>query len=294
MTLRRLTQADYPAFERFLSGRAATSMFLRSNARRAGLDFKGQALQARYFGASGADGLEGVMALCWNGNLMVEAPDPVVLEALRAFAAEAEPDFIAQGVLGAGDQAERMLDWLQPAPESLRLCEREPLLCLELAGLRTPAPLQEGVLASRRAGLEDLEVLIAWGTAYNVETLGGAWAEMNADPEGAVRHWIERDAPFLLMAEGTAVAMAAFNAVLPDIVQIGGVYTPPELRDRGYARAVVAAALIEARDKGVVSANLFTHSPAAERAYRALGFERVGDYHIALFDPGVRLGGPAT
>jgi uncharacterized protein len=294
MTIRLLTQADHADFERFLSGRADTSMILRSNARRAGLEFEGQALQARYYGAFSEGGLEGVIALCRNGNLVVEAPDPGVLQALCAHAATAEPDHLARGVLASGDQAAQVLDWLRPPVASIRLSEREPLFRLDLARLRTPAPLQDGTLAWRCADLEDLEFLIDWNSAYSVEALGSRRPENAADAAVAVRRWIEREAPFLLTAEGAPVAMAAFNAALPDIVQIGGVYTPPGLRGRGYARAVVAAALIEARDRGVVSANLFTHSPAAERAYRALGFEQVGDYHIALFDPGVRLGGPSS
>lgn len=291
MNVRRLTQADYPEFERFLAGRAETSMFLRANARSAGLDYEGEPLQARYYGAFGANGLEGVIALGWNGNLLVEAPDPLVLAEICRHVAESEADHVALGVLGAGDQAARVLDWLRPPPECLRLSEREPLFRLDLDRLRTPAPLQEGALTWRPVGLQDLDLLIAWRSAYDVETLGGLRPEMAADAPGMIRGWIERDAPFLLEADGTPVAMAAYNAALPDIVQIGGVYTPPELRGRGYGRAAVAAALVEARDQGVGSAILFTHAPAAERAYRALGFEPIGDYHIALFDPGVRMGG---
>ncbi len=56
--IRRLTQDDYPAFERFLGARAESSMFLRSNARAAGLDYAGEAFQARYFGALEAVGGE--------------------------------------------------------------------------------------------------------------------------------------------------------------------------------------------------------------------------------------------
>ena len=84
---------------------------------------------------------------------------------------------------------------------------------------------------------------------------------------------------------GIPVSCCSFNARLPDMVQIGGVFTPSQHRQRGYARAVVAGALLEARRQGVAAAILFTGSgnEAAQRAYLGIGFEAVGDYAITLF-----------
>ena len=62
-----------------------------------------------------------------------------------------------------------------------------------------------------------------------------------------------------------------FNARLPDIAQVGGVWTPPHARGRGYARCVVAGSLLHARTQGVSRALLFTmeSNVAAMRAYEA-------------------------
>jgi predicted GNAT family acetyltransferase len=79
------------------------------------------------------------------------------------------------------------------------------------------------------------------------------------------------------------VSMSAFNATLPDIVQIGGVYTPPALRGRGYAKVAVAGSLIAARQRGVSRAVLFTDNPSAARSYEAVGFTRIGNYGVVLF-----------
>ena len=81
--------------------------------------------------------------------------------------------------------------------------------------------------------------------------------------------------------------MTAFSAVLPDMVQVGGVFTPVERRGRGYGRAVVAGSLLDARADGVVEAILFTEAEnhPAQRAYEALGFERIGDYGMVMLDP---------
>ena len=286
--IRRLTQDDYPAFERFLAGRAESSMFLRSNARAAGLDYAGESFQARYFGAFEASELAGLLALSWGGHLMAQAPVDLLGPLLAALQAQ-EPEALATGLLAPADQAACLMERLKPSPESIRLSEIEPLFRLALDRMAVPEPLRAGALVARRAGLEDLDLVVPWRVAYDIETMGGLRPEMEADARAAIAAWIERLPIFLLQADGRPVAMAAWNAELPDMVQIGGVFTPPELRGRGYGRAAVAAALIAARDRGATAAILFTHTPSAERAYRALGFKEIGRYHIALFEPGVRL-----
>jgi predicted GNAT family acetyltransferase len=91
---------------------------------------------------------------------------------------------------------------------------------------------------------------------------------------------------WLLEQDGWPVASTGFNARLPDVVQIGGVYTPPALRGRGYARAAVAGSLLAVRETGVRRAVLFTgtDNEPARRTYLALGFRVVGDFgfvHVA-------------
>ena len=79
---------------------------------------------------------------------------------------------------------------------------------------------------------------------------------------------------------------SAFNAALPDCVQVGGVFTPPPLRGRGFGRAVVAGTLLLARERGVERSVLFTgpDNAPAQTAYRALGYRDIGDYGLVLFD----------
>ncbi len=84
--------------------------------------------------------------------------------------------------------------------------------------------------------------------------------------------------------------MTNFNAALPAIVQVGGVYTPPDFRGQGYARRAVALHLEQAREAGVREAILFAANPAASRAYEAIGFTQIGGYRIVNFDPGITLG----
>jgi predicted GNAT family acetyltransferase len=69
---------------------------------------------------------------------------------------------------------------------------------------------------------------------------------------------------------------------LPDIVQLGGVYTPAELRGRGYAKCSVAGSLLAAREGGATRAVLFTQNPSAARSYEAVGFRALGQYGLVL------------
>ena len=84
--------------------------------------------------------------------------------------------------------------------------------------------------------------------------------------------------------EQTQMFLAAANAALPDIVQLGGIYTPPAYRGRGYARASVAGSLMSARKRGVTRAVLFTSNPSAARSYEGVGFRRLGDYGLVLLE----------
>ena len=65
----------------------------------------------------------------------------------------------------------------------------------------------------------------------------------------------------------------------------GGVFTPPDLRGLGFARACVAGSLVAARTAGVGRSVLFTpkENASAQAAYRAIGFRIVGEYGLVAF-----------
>ena len=97
--------------------------------------------------------------------------------------------------------------------------------------------------------------------------------------EDSYAHYLDAKSHVVLMQGDTALAMTGFNAQIPDMVQIGGVYTPPDLRGRGHARRAVA---LHVAASGVGRATLFSASEAAARAYRAIGFRQVGDWTLLL------------
>ncbi|WP_238551283.1 GNAT family N-acetyltransferase [Legionella oakridgensis] len=76
---------------------------------------------------------------------------------------------------------------------------------------------------------------------------------------------------------------------MQDIVQIGPVYTPPELRNKGYAKVIVALCLNRAKMNQVDNAILFTNNPPATHVYRSLGFQVIGQFRLAILKKPVSL-----
>src|SRR6185295_7060438 len=104
-----------------------------------------------------------------------------------------------------------------------------------------------------------METLIAWRAGFYVELNGRTDSPaLRASSREEIESGYAEGVTWVLEVEGAVVAMQQFNAALPDAVQVGGVWTPPDLRNRGYARAVVAGSLLAARAAGARRGVLFT------------------------------------
>ena len=157
----------------------------------------------------------------------------------------------------------------------------DALFSLDLEALRVPAGFSRTSL--RRPRDAELPALIGWREQYLVETgLAARGPSLHDDAKTSIEQLHARGDHWVLEDGGKPVSYTAFNARLPDLVQIGGVWTPPPLRGRGYARRAVAGSLLEAREAGVTRAILFTNSAQASRAYQAIGFLRTGEYALLI------------
>jgi RimJ/RimL family protein N-acetyltransferase len=159
----------------------------------------------------------------------------------------------------------------------------EWLYALDLSQLVVPETLSNGAVVCRPPRPEERDALCAWRLAYDIELLGATDSPSSRRrSEEFLDAQIAEGNAWVAVVENTPVSLSAFNAALPDIVQLGGIYTPPALRGRGFAKAAVAGSLLVARDRGSSRAVLFTNNPSAERAYEAIGFRRIGDYSLVL------------
>jgi RimJ/RimL family protein N-acetyltransferase len=281
--VRNLAPGDESELARFLAERPDTTMFLRGNLRAVGLLDGAERYQGSYAAAFDGERIVGAAAHYWNGNLVLEAP--LALGEVVACAVAASGRSV-RGILGPWSQVVEARASLGLVSAPTQLDSQEQLYALRLASLQVPVALAEGHVGCRPPLSDELDLVTDWAIAYGIETLQ---EPEEPDQRAAARNRIEtaqaEGRQWVLEAAGRPVAYTAFNAVLPDCVQIGGVFTPPALRGRGYARCAVAGSLLEARERGVRRSVLFTQADnhPAQSAYHALGYRRVGDYGLVLF-----------
>ncbi|MEO6298514.1 MAG: GNAT family N-acetyltransferase [Paracoccaceae bacterium] len=185
------------------------------------------------------------------------------------------------GMTGPMDQIKALKTAFGLKPADLRLDQHEPGFTLTLTDIRLPKPDGSHLAA---LGDADLDEITDWRVAFNAETFGQIDEGAHEKAAAEVQSWLPRGSHKVLWHNGKRVALTGFNARLPEVVQIGGVFVPPQLRKQGYARQAVAQHLVEARAEGVKRAVLFAASPAAEHAYRALNFQPAGRKSIVLFN----------
>ena len=130
--------------------------------------------------------------------------------------------------------------------------------------------------AMRMAGSADRPLLREWFLAFGVEALPG-----QPDEERLVRELDYRlasaDAGVALWEDNRAVSLAGFGGPTPNGIRIGPVYTPPELRGRGYASALVAELSSTLLAGGRRFCFLYTDlaNPTSNKIYERIGYVRV-------------------
>ena len=169
-----------------------------------------------------------------------------------------------------------------------RLDFTEPVYHLSLDRLAMP---DTGDLALCPLDAAPADVLTSWRALFLMETQANL-AEVAV--HRAIHDLAEirrRKTYRVLIDRGRPVAMTGFNAAFARVVQVGGVFVPPDLRSRGYGRAAVALHLQQAVASGVSDAYLSAATAPAARAYEALGFVPYGHYTAVVYDEGQMIGG---
>ncbi|APG48438.1 GNAT family N-acetyltransferase [Phaeobacter porticola] len=287
MTWRLAQDGDLAAIHGLLNRNVVSSMFLLVNLRDHGLGGTAPKAMQVWIRGTSADGVAGITN---DGTLLIQAGAATAADwqhlQQRVDQRLAETNLQQVGVLGETEQLRRYLAATGLDRTPMRLNRDEPGLelvldQLDLGGLDRPQ-LQGAALHPLSAAPRPM--LVQWRAAYHQEILGTPASEAVAVAASDIDSYLLRDSHRVLEIAGRWVAMTGFNAQLPNVVQIGGVYTPPQERGRGYARCALALHLQEARSKGTERAVLFAAGEAAVRAYRAIGFQPISGYSLVLFD----------
>jgi predicted GNAT family acetyltransferase len=130
----------------------------------------------------------------------------------------------------------------------------------------------------------DRELAASWMDAFTEEALSEPPPETSEefvdrreeDPDGGIVLWED---------DGAVVSIAGFGGRTPNGIRIGPVYTPPELRGRGYASALTAAVTQRLLDGGLRFCFLFTDlaNPTSNSIYQRIGYEPVSDFDFWSF-----------
>ena len=221
--------------------------------------------------AEEGDDVQGVALRTAPFMVLIARPEnDDALAALVVAMEELVPD--APGVVGARPEADAFAArWIEDRGGSLRVENRQGTFELTTVRDHGDAPG-----AMRVAHLDDLALVDAWQAAFLSEAVPGH----PADDEHRRRQLdgLLRSGAFRLWEDdGTTVSMCGVHQSPPIGARIGPVYTPPTLRGKGYATALVAAASQQQLDAGRPACYLNTDlaNPTSNAIYRRIGYEPV-------------------
>jgi predicted GNAT family acetyltransferase len=148
----------------------------------------------------------------------------------------------------------------------------------ELRQVLIPSP-ERGEL--RQATAADVGLVARWWHRFNVDVFDRAdraaarrTAEVRVDA-GDVYLWVDV----------WPVSMAVTTRPTRHGISVGGVYTPPDLRNRGYATACVGELSRRLIDSGWSYCSLFAdlRNAAANKVYERIGYQPLCEYAEILF-----------
>lgn len=125
----------------------------------------------------------------------------------------------------------------------------------------------------------DRDVAIRWLDEFVAEALSRHGPNPESAAEMVDRRELDPDGGLVLWHDDGPVSIAGFGGPTPNGIRIGPVYTPPDLRGRGYASALTAALTQRLLDGGRRFCFLYTDlsNPTSNSIYQRIGYRAVAD-----------------
>ncbi|MGA3184074.1 MAG: GNAT family N-acetyltransferase [Candidatus Dormibacteria bacterium] len=214
-------------------------------------------------------------AVLMTGSVVVPwIPDPRDIPAFAGVLRQHLPRLIIGPAPAVRDLTAAIAPWLR----AVEVRDPQPVMVLDGSIPSRSVPIRRG----RR---DDLDRLTVAAAAMHREEMG--IDPLAFDPVGW-RHrmatLIDRGWSYLLIEDGEIAFKVELSAWTPEVVQLQGVWTRPELRRRGVATAALAAVCAELlAEVPVCSLYLNSYNEAAMRLYRRIGFRQVGEFATVIF-----------
>jgi len=218
------------------------------------------------------------------GVAIMTPPFPLTLTPMAAGPLRALVDAVVgwlpdlPGVSGSGDVAQRFAElWAERTGTSV-----EPGMGQLMYQLDAVVPPTAAAGKLRLAATADRELLCNWFDAFTRE-VGGPSGDIAATVDHRLAH-----GGLYLWEDAAVVTVAGFTPAVAGVVRVGPVYTPRELRRRGYATSCVAAVSQRALDAGAKACMLYTDqaNPTSNAIYQRIGYRRVASATEYRFRPG--------
>lgn len=211
-------------------------------------------------------------------NLVVFGEGPKLDEAIsEAVAYMKENKIEIPGVIGSTEVAICFAEqWRKVGKSGIRVDMNQRLYRLDKVSEVKVSPGR-----FRAATIEDLDTAAKWTYDFTVEALGGASVEAaTAHAENSIR-----DAILYFWEDGVPVSCARKAKPTKNGVVVNLVYTPPELRCKGYATNCVAALSRKLLNDGYKFCSLFTDlsNPTSNDIYSKIGYKPIADFIVYEF-----------
>jgi len=263
----------------FLKQHEDYTLFLLGNYENCGLTLAESPLSGNYKIIRNPEGkVIGVFCLTKRGNLLIESTisAPVFDLVLSSCEEESHP---LKGILGRWDLCKPFWDFLKNKQviDQEVFTSKEVLYSIDLSTVQFESQPNVRLLKQND--------YIQW-KSLRLDFLGEAGLPNDLTDDQLYQSYLDktqRKIAWGYFIEDQLVSIADLNAKAVDLGQVGGVYTIPAFRKRGYSRAVMKHLLADSKKiHSIRKTIIFTGEKnlSAQKLYESLGVSPVG--HFAL------------
>ncbi|MEZ0224659.1 MAG: GNAT family N-acetyltransferase [Alphaproteobacteria bacterium] len=240
---------------------------------------RGENCDIRFATLSNDDGIVMATAQTPPHNLVLSRATLQEIEPLADMLAKQHAHF--PGIVGPSDIAASFAErWGSLTGQ--KSVEYMDQIIYSLTKVLMPPPI-EGLM--RTAKPEEAPLIAAWIRSFAADALPKSEQLSELDALKKAEDVIRAGRMMVWDTGGRAVAQAAVSGT-ENVARISMVYTPPEERGHGYAKAVVAHLSQQQLDAGKTMCCLYAdaRNPVSNSIYRKIGYEFVGRSSLYVLD----------